>query len=285
MLWTALFTWPLMAGVQMMCARVGMVTGFGVARALRRKFPRPLVAVAALAVLAANTINIGADLAGMADAAAMLTRIRSHVWVIAFGAGITAATIWLHYGQIARVLKWLALALFAYVITAFIVRPSWPAILRDTVVPRAVHGASAWSPLVAILGTTISPYLLFWQASEEVEEEKNLGRKKMRKRVGASEREIHDREIDVGVGAFFSSVVMFFIIVTTALTLHRHGITNIESSRQAAEALRPLAGEGCFFLYTAGLIGVGFLAVPTLSGSAAYALAETFGWRQGLDRT
>jgi len=283
MLWTAFLTWPLMAAVQMMCARIGMVSGYGLAEALRKKFPRWIVAVAGIALLAANIVNIGADLAGMADAAQMLTTVHSHVWVFVFGIGISAATVWLRYADIARTLKWLALFLFAYVITAFIIRPNWFAILGDAFHPPAFHGKAAWSTLVAILGTTISPYLFFWQASQEVEEEKNIGRKLTIERIGASDREIVDRKIDVGVGTFFSNLVMFFIIVTTALTLHRHGITNIETSRQAAEALRPLAGPGCFLLYTAGLIGVGLLAIPTLSGSAAYALAETFGWRQGLD--
>jgi NRAMP (natural resistance-associated macrophage protein)-like metal ion transporter len=284
LLWTALLTWPLMASVQMMCARIGMVSGSGLARALRRKFPRWLVVIVGLALVIANTFNIGADLAGMADAAEMLTGVNSHLWVIVFGVGISAATVFMRYAELARALKWLALFLFAYVITAFILKPNWLAVLDDTFRPRMFHGATAWSTLVAILGTTISPYLFFWQASQEVEEEKRVGRKLTIDRIGATNREIVDRKIDVGVGTLVSNIVMFFIIVTTALTLHRHGITHIETSRQAAEALRPLAGKWCFVLYTAGLIGVGLLAIPTLSGSAAYALAETFGWRQGLDQ-
>ena len=283
MLWTAFLTWPLMAGVQMMCARIGMVSGYGLADALREKFPRTLVAFATIALLAANTVNIGADLSGMADAGQMLTGINSHLLVIVFGVGISAATVWLRYSQIANTLKWLALFLFAYIFTAFILRPNWLPILHDSVRPTLLHGKTAWSTLVAILGTTISPYLFFWQASQEVEEEKMIGRKETIERIGATDIEIIDRKIDVGVGTFFSNAVMFFIIVTTALTLHRHGITNIQTTRQAAEALRPLAGNGCFLLFTAGLIGTGLLAIPTLSGSAAYALAETFGWRQGLD--
>jgi Mn2+/Fe2+ NRAMP family transporter len=283
MLWTAFLTWPLMAAVQMMCARIGMVTGHGLADALREKFPRPLVALATIALLAANTVNIGADLSGMADAGQMLTGINSHLLVIVFGVAISAATVWLRYSQIANTLKWLALFLFAYIITAFILRPDWLPILRDVVRPPVLRGRMAWSTLVAILGTTISPYLFFWQASQEVEEEKKIGRIEPIDRIGASDVEIIDRKVDVGVGTFFSNAVMFFIIVTTTLTLHRHGITNIETTRQAAEALRPLAGNGCFLLFTAGLIGTGLLAIPTLSGSAAYALAETFGWRQGLD--
>jgi NRAMP (natural resistance-associated macrophage protein)-like metal ion transporter len=282
MLWTAFVTWPLMAAVQMMCARIGMVSGCGLAEALRRKFPRWLVGFAALALLAANTLNIGADLSGMADAAQMLTGVNSHLYVIVFGIGIGAATVWLPYSRIAGTLKWLALCLFAYVVTAFVIHPDWSKIFSDVIRPVAFRGKAAWSTLVAILGTTISPYLFFWQASEEVEEEKDRGRVTEAARRGASSGEIVDRKFDVGVGTFFSNAVMFFIIVTTAFTLHRHGITNIETSRQAAEALRPLAGAGCYYLFAIGLIGVGLLAIPTLSGSAAYALAETFGWREGL---
>src|SRR6266550_1257400 len=217
LVWTAVITWPLMAAVQMMCARIG------------------------------------------------------------------AATVWLSYKKIANTLKWLALFLFGYVVTAFMVHPNWGQILRDTVVPHVPSGKQGWGTVVAILGTTISPYLFFWQASQEVEEEKSIGRSTTIARRGATPQEINVRRLDVGVGTFVSNIVMFFIIVTTALTLHRHGITNIETSRQAAEALMPLAGRGCFLLYTAGVIGVGLLAIPTLSGSAAYALAETFGWKQGLD--
>ena len=283
LLWTALLTWPLMAAVQMMCARIGMVTGYGIARALRRKFPTRVVAVMSLALLAANIINIGADLSGMADAAEMISGINSHLFVIVFGIGISAATVWLPYAKIANALKWLALFLFAYVLTAFIIRPNWGEVLHDTFAIEVPRSKEAWQTVVAILGTTISPYLFFWQASQEVEEEKKIGRLDTISRRGATDLEIYTRRLDVGVGSFFSNVVMFFIIVTTAFTLHRHGITNIETSRQAAEALRPLAGSGCFLLYTIGVIGVGLLAIPTLSGSAAYALAETFGWKQGLD--
>jgi NRAMP (natural resistance-associated macrophage protein)-like metal ion transporter len=284
LLWTALLTWPLMAAVQMMCARIGMVTGEGLAGALRKRFPKPLLIAAAVALLGANVINIGADLAGMADAAAMLTGIvNSHVLVVVFGIGIAAATVRLRYVQIAAVLKWLALVLGAYVITAFLVHPHWSQVLRAAVVPSLPQGREAWATLVAILGTTISPYLFFWQASQEVEEEKAKGRRMIVRREGATDDEIVDRKLDVGVGTFFSTAAMFFIILTTALTLHAHGLTKIETSRQAAEALRPLAGQLAATLYTIGILGVGFLAIPTLAGSAAYAFAETFDWRQGID--
>lgn len=283
LLWTAALTWPLMAAVQMMCARIGMVTGEGLAGALGRRFPKPLLVAVCAALLAANVLNIGADLSGMADAAEMLTGWSSHGWVLAFGAGIALATVRLRYYQLAAVLKWLALSLFAYVATAFLAHPSWPAVLADAFLPSVPRGRAAWATLVAILGTTISPYLFFWQTSQEVEEERAKGRRMLVQREGATSREIADRAIDVGVGTFASNLVMFFVILTTALTLHAHGIVDIQTSRQAAAALRPFAGHLAATLYTLGLVGVGCLAIPTLSGSAAYAFAETFRWSEGLD--
>jgi NRAMP (natural resistance-associated macrophage protein)-like metal ion transporter len=283
LLWTAFITWPLMGAVQFMCARIGMVTGQGLGAAFGRKFPRPLIILASLALLGANTINVGADLSGMADAAEMLTGFNSHWFVVVFGLGIAFATIRFRYYQIAMILKWLALFLFAYVITAFIVGPDWKTVLHDTFVPSWPKGHDAWQNLVAILGTTISPYLFYWQSSQEVEHEKAMGRRMVRQREGATKREIIDRKLDVGIGTFFSNFVMYFIILTTALTLHAHGIKDIDTSKQAAEALKPLAGSIAYTLYTVGLIGVGLLAIPTLTGSAAYAFAETFKWRQGLD--
>jgi Mn2+/Fe2+ NRAMP family transporter len=281
-LWTALVTWPLMGSVQMMCARIGMVTGRGLAGALRHKLPKALIVVFAVALLIANTINIGADLAGMADAAEMLLGFKSHLFVVLFGSGIAVATIMFRYHQIAHILKWLALSLFAYVITAFLIKPDWRAVAHDTFIPTLPKGHAAWAIMVAILGTTISPYLFFWQTSQEVEEKKAAGRRMIPRR-GATRHELGVREIDVGIGTFFSNLVMFFIILTTALTLHRHGITDIQTSRQAAEALVPFAGRFAALLFTVGVLGVGFLAIPTLSGSAAYAFAETFGWHEGLD--
>ena len=283
LLWTAFLTWPLMAAVQTMCARIGMVTGRGLMAALRKRFPRWLLVTAASALLIANTINIGADLSGMADAAELLTGLNSHVWVILFGVGVAWATIRLRYAVIARVLKWLALVLFVYVIAAIHIGPVWSAVAHAAFVPSLPQGAAGWATLVAILGTTISPYLFFWQASQEVEEEKALGRHSLVGRRGATRGELLTRKLDVGVGTFFSNIVMFFIILTTALTLNRHGLTTLETSRQIAQALEPLAGRFAALLYTAGIVGVGLLAIPTLSGSAAYAFAETFGWRQGID--
>ena len=283
LLWTALVTLPLMGCVQMMCARIGMVTGQGLAATLRLKFPKWLIAIATFALFAANTINVGADLAGMADSAEMLTGFSARWFVPIFGVAITMASIFWRYERIARILKWLALALAAYVVTGLIIHPPWLQVLWRTVVPSWPKGHEMWATLVAILGTTISPYLFYWQSSLEVEEEKASGHKKIADRRGASLGQLSDRRIDVATGAFASNVVMYFIILTTALTLHKSGVTNIETSRQAAEALRPLAGNFAAILFTLGVLGTGFLAVPTLAGSAAYAFAETFAWRQGLD--
>ncbi|MEP6620376.1 MAG: Nramp family divalent metal transporter [bacterium] len=283
LLWMAPFTWPLTIAVQTMCARIGMVTGRGLAGALRHKFPRKVLIVAATALFIANTINVGSDLAGMADAADLLTGVSSHIWVVVFGLGIAVATIRLRYAVIASTLKWLALVLFAYVITALYVGPDWSAVAHDTFIPQLPKGAGALPTIVGILGTTISPYLFFWQASQEVEEEKSMGRRRIIDRVGAKEYEIKTRAIDVTMGTFFSNVAMFFIILATALTLHRAGVTKLESSRQVAEALKPLVGRFASLLYTVGLLGTGALAIPTLAGSAAYAFAEIFGWRQGMD--
>jgi NRAMP (natural resistance-associated macrophage protein)-like metal ion transporter len=283
LLWTAFVTWPFMGCVQFMCARIGMVTGRGLGSALGLKFPRWLLVLASLGLLTANTINVGADLSGMADAGEMLTGFNSHIFVVLFGVGIGLATIYFRYYQIAMILKWLALFLFAYVIAAFVIGPDWRTVLHDTFVPSWPKGHNAWQNLVAILGTTISPYLFYWQSSQEVEHEKAKGRRMLVQREGATKREIIDRKLDVGIGTFFSNLVMYFIILTTALTLHAHGMKDIETSKQAAEALKPLAGSLAYTLYTVGLIGVGLLAIPTLTGSAAYAFAETFKWREGLD--
>ena len=282
MLWTAWFTWPLMAFVQMMCARIGMVTGQGLAGALREKFPKPVMVLVCMALMFANTINVGSDLAGMADAAEILTGLSSHIFVIIFGVGIGIAIIRFRYYQIANILKWLALTLFAYIITAFLIKPDWSIIGKAALTP-SIPTIEGWSTLVAILGTTISPYLFFWQASQEVEEEKAKGRRMLVQRQGATNKEIKERLLDVGIGTLFSNLVMFFIILTTALTLNAHGLTNISTSKEAAEALTPLAGNLAMLLYTTGIIGVGFLAIPTLTGSAAYAFSEVFHWQNGLD--
>lgn len=282
LLWTAFATWPMMAAVQTMCARVGMVTGQGLMSALRMRFPRSVLVVAAAALFLANTLNVGSDLSGMADAAEMLTGLSSHIFVVVFAVVIGWATIRVPYASIARILKWLALVLSAYIITAFTLHPDWSSVLALTFTPRIPESRDGWATVVAILGTTISPYLFFWQSSNEVEEEKSLGRRRVEDRKGASKFEIRRRKEDIGIGTFASNLAMYFIILTTSLTLHAHGITHIQTSREVAEALAPLAGRFASLLYTVGLIGVGALAIPTLTGSAAYALAEVFDWKEGL---
>ncbi len=283
LLWTSLVTWPLMGAVQMMCARIGMVTGEGLASGLRKKVPRVVCIAFVVLLLAANTINVGADLSGMADAAELLTGLNSHLFVIVFGVVIAFVTVKFRYHQIADVLRWLVLSLGAYILTAFIARPNWAGVLHDTIVPSWPKDRESWGTIVAILGTTISPYLFFWQAAQEVEEEQAKGRRMIVKRYGATSDEILNRKIDVGLGTFFSNLVMFFVILCCAATLHQHGITQITTTKEAAEALRPLAGSLATLLYTLGIIGVGCLAIPTLAGSAAYAFAETFDWPEGLD--
>jgi len=282
-LFAALLTWPLMAATQMACARIGLVTGRGLASLLRIKFHRSILILICVALFIANTFNVSADLAAMADSAEMLTGYPSGFYILLFGVLISWATIYLRYQSIVRVLKWLTVSLFAYMITAFMVVTDWRSVLKSTVTPHLPRNSAEWGMLVALLGTTISPYLFFWQASQEVEEEKAHGQKTLAQRRHASATEILMRKIDVGVGTFFSNLVMYFIILTTAAVLNAHGLTSIETSQEAARALEPIAGKLASFIYTLGVLGVGFLAIPTLTGSTAYALAETFNWKQGLD--
>jgi NRAMP (natural resistance-associated macrophage protein)-like metal ion transporter len=283
MLWTALVTLPLMAAIQLTCARIALVSGRGLAGAMRRHYPRWLLLVACLALLLANVFNIAADLAGMADAAEMLTGVGSGFWVTLFGLCVLVATVYTRYATFAAWLKWLTIVLVAYVAAAFLARPDWPAALRDTFLPRLSLDAAVVPVLVGILGTTISPYLFFWQASQEVEEERAHGRHTLAQRRGATEHELGDARIDVVTGMAISNVVMYFIILATASTLFRAGHTDIETSRQAAEALRPLAGDAAYALFGLGILGTGLLAIPVLAGSASYAIAELLGWRAGLD--
>jgi len=200
-----------------------------------------------------------------------------------FGVALAVLGVRLPYETIAHVLKWLALALLAYVVAAFLAKPDWHGVAHDVFLPAMPHGKDEWQALVAILGTTISPYLFYWQAGQEIEEQKEVGKTSERSRMNASRKEIRERRIDVASGTIASNLVMFFIILTASATLHAHGTTHIETTRQAAEALRPVAGDAAFVLFTVGLVGTGLLAIPTLAGSAAYAFAETFDWRYGLN--
>ncbi len=282
-LWSAFVTWPLMACAQMTCARIGLVSGAGLGSAIRKKLPRWVGALLAIGLLAANAINIAADLAGMGEAMSMLHLGPALVYVALFGVALAVLGVRLPYATIARVLKWLALALLAYVVSAFLAKPDWSRVLHDVFVPSLPRGKDQWEALVAILGTTISPYLFYWQAGQEIEEQKDVGKMSERSRVNASRSEIRERRIDVASGTIASNLVMFFIILTASATLHAHGTTHIETTKQAAEALRPVAGDAAFVLFTIGLVGTGLLAIPTLAGSAAYAFAETFDWRYGLN--
>jgi NRAMP (natural resistance-associated macrophage protein)-like metal ion transporter len=282
-LWTALATLPLTMAVQLICARIGLVTGRGLAGAVRRHYPRPFLYVACLLLLVANVFNIAADLAGMADAASMLTGVWRLVWVPLFGATVMVLTIYTSYPTFAKYLKWMTVVLFSYVVAAFLARPDWGAVLTATVLPDLRWDRAYVTTLVAIFGTTISPYLFFWQASQEVEEEKARGRRTVASRRGATAHELRDARLDVATGICLSNVVFYFIILTTAATLHQAGRRDIQTAREAAEALRPLAGDGAYLLFALGLIGTGLLAVPVLAGSASFAVAEVFGWRAGLD--
>ena len=278
-LWTALLSFPLMAAVQLMCARLGMVTGCGLASVVRTRYPRWVLWFACALVIVANVFNIGADLAGMADAMQMITGIRAYYWTPFFAALITGLLFRTSYRTIARVFKWLTLVLFAYVITAFLARPDWTKVIRATFIPHIEWTKSYIAVLVGILGTTISPYLFFWQAAQEVEEDREHGKTTVAQRRGSTNKELRLAKRDVITGMLLSNVVMYFLILTTAATLNAHGMKNIETAKQAAEALRPLAGKGAYWLFTLGIIGTGMLAVPVLAGSSAYAIAEGAQWR------
>ncbi len=284
MLWVALITTPMMAVIQGMCARIGMVSGVGLAAVMRKTFPRWLAMSLALIVIVANTFNVGADFAGMSASAHMVvTPVPFLVWVFVFGAALLAAQLWLSYRLLTNIFKWLTLALFAYVITAFIVHPHWIDVLKHTAVPE-FHRDGHWiMTLVGVLGTTISPYLFFWQSSLMVEEEKEVGRTTIKDRKGATDQEIRDAHLDVNTGMVYSNLVMFFIIVTTAVTLGAHGKHDIATAQDAAAALQPLAGRFAYLLFTLGMVGTGMLAIPVLAGSSAYVAAEMFRFRTGLN--
>jgi len=282
-LWTTVFSFPLMTAVQMMCARLGMVTGRGLAGVVRRRYPRWVLWSACCMLVVANTVNIAADLAGMGESMQLVTKVPSLVWTPLFAAVIVALLFWSSYRRIARIFKWLTLVLFAYVLAAFLARPDWIAVLRATFIPHVEWTPKFMAVLVGFLGTTISPYLFFWQAAQEVEEERSMGRGTVVKRRGATAQELARSRSDIATGMFFSNLVAYFIILTTAATLHAHGRTDITSAKEAAEALRPLAGEGAYLLFTLGIIGAGMIGVPVLAGSSAYAWGEAAGWRSSLN--
>jgi len=283
-LWTALVLFPLMSAVQLMCARLGLVTGMGLAGVIRCRYSRWVLWAACSLLIVANVINIAADLGGMAEATTLVTGIRASRWVPIYTIVIAFLLVWSRYRTIARVFKWLTLVLLAYVATAFVAHVDWGAALHATVLPRIEWSRRFFAVLEALFGTSISPYLFFWQAAQEVEEERALGRN-LRQRRGATGEELETCLLDVVTGMFASTLVMSFILLTTAATLHASGMHDIAKAAQAAEALRPLAGRGAYWLFSIGLIGTGMLAVPVLAGSCAYAIAEAAAWRGGsLDR-
>lgn len=282
-LWTAIVTLPLMVVVQHICAKIGMVSGRGLAGVLNRYYSKKLLYPVVIGLVIANTINAGADIAAISAAINMFVPIPISVMVIPIAVAIVVLQIWGSYRLIMKIFKWLTLSLFAYVIAAFLAKPDWWEVAKATFVPQISFTSEYITTIVAILGTTISPYLFFWEASEEVEEEKSEGRTKLSERKGATDIEIKKEKIDTIVGMLFCNVVFYFVILAAGATLHVSGKTDIQSATDAAQALRPLAGNFATVLFGIGLIGAGLLAVPVLTGSAAYAVAETFGWPSGLD--
>lgn len=278
-LWTALLSFPLMAAVQLMCARLGMVTGCGLASVIRSRYPRWVLWFACALVIVANVFNIGADLAGMADVMQMVSGIRAYIWTPFFACFIMGLLFWTSYRLMAQIFKWLTLVLFAYVVTAFLAHPDWNAVIQSTFIPHIEWNKGYISVLVAILGTTISPYLFFWQAAQEVEEDRDHGKVTVAQRRGSTNKELRIAKRDVLTGMLLSNLIMYFLILTTAATLHAHGNKDIETAKQAAAALLPLVGSGAYWLFTLGIIGTGMLAVPVLAGSSAYAIAEGARWR------
>ena len=276
LLWTALLTLPLMSAVQLICARIGLTTRRGLASVLRSHYPPWLLWIVCVLLLIANTVNIAADLGGMAEAAALVTGLPPVGLVPAFALLILALLAFASYTSMNRILKWMTVGLFAYVVAAFLARPHWGAVIGGTFWPRATISGDYLLTIVAILGTTISPYLFFWQTAQEAEDEAH------HLRVPISQL-FRTAATDTNFGMLVSNVIMYFIIVTTGATLHPAGTTHITTAAQAAAALRPLAGRGAALLFTLGIVGTGLLAVPVLAGSAAYAIAEAARWRRGMD--
>ena len=283
MLWSVWLTLPLMIGIQIVSARIGRVTGHGLAANIREHYPAWLLHGVVGLLLVANTINIAVDLGAMAAALRLLIGGPAHLAIIAFAMVSLGLQIFIPFPRYAPILKWLTLTLFAYVATAFVVHIPWGEVLWRTFVPPVGFGGDYLLTLVAVFGTTISPYLFFWQASQEVEEQRaGPGEAPLREAPGQARAHLNRIKIDTYVGMIFSNTVAFFIMLTAAATLNVHGITDIQSSAEAAEALRPIGGESAFALFAAGIIGTGMLAIPILAGSAAYAVAQSFRWPIGL---
>jgi len=285
MIWVMLFTWPLMAAIQEISARIGRVTGDGIAGNLRAHYPPWLLRGIVGLLLIANFLNLGADLGAMGAATKLLIDGPARLYVVVFAAGCTALEIFVRYERYAAILKWTALILFAYVATALVVHVPWDQVAYHTFVPTISLETGFIVTVVAVLGTTITPYCFFWQSSEEAEEERiDPTAHPLIDAPAEAPRQIHRIRVDTWIGMGFSNLVSWFIIVTTAATLNANGVTDIQTSAQAAEALRPIAGDFTFTVFAIGIIGIGMLAVPVLAGSAAYALGEALGWPSGLSR-
>jgi len=286
MLWTVLFTYPLMVGIQVVSARIGRVSGHGLATNIRRHYPAWLLHGVVGLLLIANTINIAADVSAMGEALKLIVGGPAQIYAAAFGVVSLLLQVFIPYRRYVRILKWLTLALLAYVATAFVVHIPWSEVLLRALAPHLSWTPEYITTVVAVFGTTISPYLFFWQASQEVEDQ--LADPRAQPLVKAPQQakaNLKRIKIDTYFGMGFSNLVAFFIILTTAVTLNLHGITDIQTSAQAATALRPIAGEFAFLLFSAGIIGTGMLAIPVLGGSSAYAMAGAFKWKNSLERT
>ena len=288
MLWTVVFTFPLMAGIQMISARLGCMTGRGLAANIKLQFPRWLLYSIVGLLLIANTINIAADIAAMSEALRLLLGGSTHIYSVTFGLLCLVLQVFLRYKIYVRYLKWLTLGLLAYVAVVFTIHVPWLTVASQVLWPHLTLNNDTITMIVAVFGTTISPYLFFWQAAQEVEDLQAYGNKNSDSNLlphvlDVARAHMHRIKWDTYIGMGFSNLVAFFIILSTAATLNLAGTTNIQTSAQAAEALRPLAGEFAFLLFSCGIIGTGMLAVPVLAGSAAYAVAETLGWRAGMD--
>jgi len=282
--WTMLFSFPFMAVIQEISARIGCVTGRGIAQNLRRHYSPWLLRWVVALLIVANVINLGADLGAMAAAVGLLIGGPEHLYAVAFGVLCILLEVFITYDRYAAILKWTTLSLFTYVAVVLTVDVPWGSALASTFLPSITFDAAHATALVAVLGTTISPYLFFWQAGQEVEEKRRRHTKALCVSPRAAGFEFTRIRTDTLIGMGFSNLVALFIIFATAATLHANGVTEIETSAQAAEALRPIAGEFSFLLFAAGIIGTGMLAVPVLAGSAAYAVSELFKWPEGLDR-
>ena len=284
MLWVMLFSYPLMCAIQEISGQIGRVTGRGIAGNLKKHYHPAFLYSIVFLVLVANVINLGADIGAMGAAVRLLVGGPALLYASLFALGSVLLEIYLPYDKYAKVLRWLCLALFAYVATVFVVHVPWGAALKSTILPKLQWNAATITSIVAVLGTTISPYLFFWQAEEEVEIEKARPEESpLKKAPHQAPKELHRIRVDTYIGMAFSNIVAFFIILTAGVTLHAHGITDIDTSTQAAEALRPIAGKFAFLLFALGIVGTGLLALPVLAGSAAYAVGEALHWKVGLN--